>query len=214
MQTGKIDAQILIASCLAVFITEIAGSYFIAYQAAPVLPVIGLARIIEILLIVLIVFRMGDGLPAISFFPETLFKKLWRGLLWSVGFGCIAGLIMLFLRMIGMNPIANFKIPLPQTPANLVIFFLVGGLIGPVAEELFFRGILYTFLRRGGIFLAVVGSTFLFSLAHYLSGNLQLTQIIGGLVFAVAYETEKHLIVPMAIHVLGNLAIFTLGMLG
>ena len=213
MQTGRIDTRILIASCSVVFFTELAGSLVIVYQNGPVLPVIGLVRIIEISLIILIIFRMGDGPATIGFFPETFLKKLRRGLFWSAGFGCIAGLVMLFLQMAGIYPLTSFKIHLHRTPMNLVFFFLVGGLIGPIAEEIFFRGILYTFLRRWGIFLAVAGSTFIFSLAHYFTGHLQPTQIIGGLVFAMAFETENHLIVPMAIHVLGNLAIFTIGML-
>jgi membrane protease YdiL (CAAX protease family) len=33
---------------------------------------------------------------------------------------------------------------------------------------------------------------------------------VGGLVFAVAYEIEKSLLVPITIHVLGNFAIFSL----
>jgi len=213
MQTGKINARILIASCAAIFATELVGNFTIAYQAAPVLPVIGLARIIEISLIILIIFRVGDGPAAIGLFPENFFEKFRRGLFWSAGFGCIAGLMLFFVQMAGIYQLTDFKISMPRTPTNLIFFFLVGGLISPIAEEIFFRGILYTFLRRWGIFLAVAGSTFIFCLAHYFSGSLQLTQVIGGLVFAIAYEKENHLIVPITIHVLGNLAIFTLGML-
>jgi hypothetical protein len=35
-----------------------------------------------------------------------------------------------------------------------------------------------------------------------------MTQIIGGVLFAVAYELEGSLFVPITIHALGNLAIF------
>ena len=37
--------------------------------------------------------------------------------------------------------------------------------------------------------------------------------MIGGILFAVAYEMEKNLLVPITIHVLGNLAIFTLALI-
>ena len=40
--------------------------------------------------------------------------------------------------------------------------------------------------------------------------HLPLTQIVGGIVFAIAYEKEKNLMVPVTIHCLGNLAIFSL----
>jgi membrane protease YdiL (CAAX protease family) len=33
---------------------------------------------------------------------------------------------------------------------------------------------------------------------------------VGGIVFAIAYEKEKNLMVPITIHCLGNLAIFSL----
>jgi membrane protease YdiL (CAAX protease family) len=34
--------------------------------------------------------------------------------------------------------------------------------------------------------------------------------MIGGILFAVSYEVEKNLLVPITIHSLGNLAIFTI----
>jgi membrane protease YdiL (CAAX protease family) len=88
-------------------------------------------------------------------------------------------------------------------------------LIGPIAEEIFFRGILYGFFRRWGIPAAVILSTFLFVLSHsHTSGPaIPVTQLIGGILFAVAYEIEKNLLVPITIHSLGNLAIFTLALL-
>jgi hypothetical protein len=36
------------------------------------------------------------------------------------------------------------------------------------------------------------------------------TQVVGGILFAAAYEIEKNLVVPITIHCLGNLAIFAL----
>jgi hypothetical protein len=47
---------------------------------------------------------------------------------------------------------------------------------------------------------------------HSIHG-LPLTQIVGGLVFAAAYEVTRNLIVPMIIHVTGNLAIFGISLL-
>jgi len=43
--------------------------------------------------------------------------------------------------------------------------------------------------------------------------GIPLPQVVGGLVFAVAYEIEESLMVPIIIHVLGNLAIFTLSLM-
>jgi membrane protease YdiL (CAAX protease family) len=59
---------------------------------------------------------------------------------------------------------------------------------------------------------AALVSTALFAAVH--SGvALPVTQVVGGIVFAVAYHTGKSLMVPIVIHMLGNLAIFSLSLL-
>jgi membrane protease YdiL (CAAX protease family) len=78
-----------------------------------------------------------------------------------------------------------------------------------VTEELFFRGILYGYFRRWGIFPALFLSTLFFVLLHPVKA-LAVTQTVGGVLFAAAYEIEGNLLVPITIHVLGNLAIFSL----
>jgi len=89
----------------------------------------------------------------------------------------------------------------------------VGGVIAPIAEEVFFRGILYGFFRRWGVSVAIVLSTFIFVLPHLGSSGLPIIQIIGGVLFALVYETEKNLMVPIMIHALGNMAIFSFSLL-
>ena len=61
----------------------------------------------------------------------------------------------------GHNPLAIVQSPLPSAKVELAAFMLVGGFIAPVAEELCFRGILYTYFRRWGIIPALLGSTVL-----------------------------------------------------
>jgi hypothetical protein len=45
------------------------------------------------------------------------------------------------------------------------------------------------------------------------TGFIPITQLVGGIVFALAYEKEKNLMAPITIHCLGNLAIFSIGLL-
>jgi membrane protease YdiL (CAAX protease family) len=104
------------------------------------------------------------------------------------------------------------RIPLPSDPSRTLQLFLVGGLVGPVTEELFFRGILYGYFRRWGFFPALFVSTLFFVLLHPIKA-LAVTQTVGGVLFAAAYEIEGNLLVPITIHVLGNLAIFSLAFL-
>jgi hypothetical protein len=138
-----------------------------------------------------------------------------RGLLWSAGLGLIAACawVILLLLSPGLQPLKLIRAQLPPGGNDLLLLFAVGGLLGPVAEELFFRGVLYGFFRRWGAPAAVLLSSLIFVLSHPTSHGLRLTQAVGGILFAVAYEVERSLLVPITIHVLGNLAIFSLSLL-
>ena len=88
----------------------------------------------------------------------------------------------------------------------------MGGLISPLTEEIFFRGLIYGFFLRWGWPLALALSTLSFVAAH-LPAEVWLPQLVGGLVFALAYRVSGSLAAPAVIHVLGNLAIFSLGLI-
>jgi hypothetical protein len=60
---------------------------------------------------------------------------------------------------------------------------------------------------------ALILSTLFFVLSHPSRHTIPVTQVIGGILFAVSYEVEKNLLVPITIHSLGNLAIFALARL-
>ena len=77
-------------------------------------------------------------------------------------------------------------------------------------NQIFFRGIIYGFFRHWGVMIAVLSSTVIFVLTHPVGGNLPLTQLVGGIIFALAYEKEQSLMVPITIHSLGNFALFSL----
>jgi membrane protease YdiL (CAAX protease family) len=86
----------------------------------------------------------------------------------------------------------------------------VGGLLAPIAEEVVFRGLIFGYLRRWGLPAALLISTAIFAALHLPA--IPATQIVGGAVFAIAYHIEGSLMVPILIHSLGNLAIFTLSL--
>ena len=110
----------------------------------------------------------------------------------------------------GVEPLRILR-PGPATPPpKPALLFLVGGLIAPIAEEVYFRGLLYGYLRRWGFWTALLVSTLVFTLLHGSAPGAPLPQLVGGLVFATAYEIEKRLLVPILIHILGNTAIFSI----
>lgn len=172
------------------------------------LVVLGAARVLEVVLIIGTVYFLEHGLSAIGLAGTTLIRGIKRGLLWSACFAVIALLLYFVLSAVGINPMKFIKSSMPAE--GLAGFLLVGAVIGPIAEELFFRGVVFGFVRRWGAFAAVVVSTMLFALAHSAAGGVGLPQVVGGIVFAVAYEIEGSLMVPVTIHVLGNSAIFAL----
>ncbi|MFW5908321.1 MAG: CPBP family intramembrane glutamic endopeptidase, partial [Desulfosalsimonas sp.] len=166
----------------------------------------GIVRILDATVIAgtALVFGSKARLPGII--PADIKKGVVRGVVWSAGFGCIATIIGGIFYAAGFAPLEFIRVSLPQTTGRLLAFFAFGGIVSPFAEELIFRGVIFGFLRRWGAIPAVLGSTLLFTLAHNTAG-LPVLQSIGGLVFALSYETEKNLLVPVIIHVAGNLAL-------
>ncbi len=186
----------------------LAGSVVRHTQSIPPLVYAGILRLFQT---VFIIGVFNKTPAAIGLHPGASVHGLWRGVLWAIGFGCLAAIAMTVLYLTGLDPLAMLRINLPaQWPAR-ILAVVVGCLIAPVAEELFFRGVIFGFLRRAGFAWALGLSTILFASAHLVSGlRFPLIELCGGLIFAIAYEHERNLIVPIVIHCLGNLTIFTL----
>ena len=210
MEANKITLKTLTISIAAVFAIETVFRLAISGQPGSPLSALGIIRCLEALLLVFIAGRFEEKPNAIGLSRSKMLPGFVRGLIWSVCFGIAAGVLFLVLFAAGINPLKLVNTPLPSAPGQIFIFFLVGGVIGPVWEEIFFRGIIFGFFRRWGVYAAILISTALFVLPHYDGHHLPLTQIVGGIVFAIAYEKEKSLMVPVTIHCLGNMAIFSL----
>ena len=212
MEADKIKPTLFIISVSAVFSVETIIHIAHPNSMYPPLVVIGATRVMEMLLIVGIILIRGERLAIVGLEPSGLLSGAWKGLVWSAVFGLAVAIVGSGLILFGIKPIALIKVRLPDKSHELFFFFLVGGMVGPMAEELFFRGIIYGYFRRWGVLTAVFVSALLFSLAHFVMSGAFFIQMIGGIVFAAAYEREKCLLVPVVIHVLGNLAIFSLSL--
>ncbi len=179
------------------------------------LSILAVSRFLEGVLMIMILFFGKPGLSVVGLSKRSAAAGLRRGLLWSAGFGGIAFLSLGCLAVMGIDPLLFIKTPLPFNTGGVILFFLVGGVISPITEELFFRGVLYGFMRRWGVAPAVVLSSLMFVCAHHTaSTRFSWIQLIGGVVFAFFYETEKNLMVPITLHMLGNMAIFILSSIG
>ncbi|RME05538.1 MAG: CPBP family intramembrane metalloprotease [Deltaproteobacteria bacterium] len=78
-------------------------------------------------------------------------------------------------------------------------------LLGPLLEEVIFRGFLYTGLRRRfGVLPALLASSVVFGYTHVLDPDAVVPIILLGVVLGVLYERSANLWVPVAGHVANN----------
>ncbi len=210
METDRLQIRTL-ALCLgAVIAVEVLWRAGLGVILGHPMMTLGAVRLLQAGLIILIVFIRQKRLASIGLSLKGLPPGIKKGCIWSAGFGLLVLLGGVLVYVMGINSLSLIHTPLPADPGHVLPFFILGGLIGPLTEEIFFRGILYGFFRRWGALTAILLSTFVFILAHPVFPSIPIPQVVGGLLFALAYEVEKNLMAPITIHSLGNMAIFGL----
>ncbi|MGD8369439.1 MAG: type II CAAX endopeptidase family protein [Desulfobacterales bacterium] len=212
-EKAAISTRVLVGSAAAMLGLEAAYAVLTAAAPANRMLFLGLTRLLQTGALIGVVAWLGSGPAAVGLEKRTFFRGAAKGLLWSAGFGAAALVVLGLLWAAGIDVRSLLYTRLPAGAKDLILFLGVGGLVAPVAEEVFFRGILYGFFRRWGVVAALVVSTGLFAAAHFLKGSFPATQLVGGILFAAAYEVEGSLAAPIVIHVLGNLAIFAVSMM-
>ena len=214
MEANPIAKKTLIISLAAIVSVEWVLRAVVSRGLFDSMVVLGAGRLLETILVILVLVIWGGGVSSVGLAPSQIIRGFKRGLVWSAGFGIVAFIAFAVLYLAGINPLILTQARLPTSLGEIILFFFIGGILGPVGEEVFFRGILYGFFKRWGVILAVALSTLLFVAAHPMSyKGVFAPQVVGGIVFAVAYEIEGSLMVPITVHVLGNMAIFTLSLM-
>jgi len=175
------------------------------WQSVSPLAIIGIIRVLEIItLMVLIRFQP----LSLNVTPLRIKRSVQNGLIWSFIIGSLSVLIFALLLLVGFNPLKFIQETAFGSHDHLLLYLLVGCFIGPIAEEMFFRGVLFRFIRRWGFFNAMIFSTFWFSLLHLGGHSVPILPIIGGFLFALIYEFEKSLLPVIIVHSLGNGMLF------
>ena len=205
-------STLLTATAAIVLLEYISCSAVAAALVSPMV-VTGLIRGAGIGALLMITLKMQGQLGAVGLQSSTLVSGLLKGIVWSMVFGTVVVVGLIAGRLAGINLIGLFQSRMPQQPIDILSYFIVGAGVAPIAEEIYFRGLVYGYLRRWGPIAAIMGSTLLFVAVHPDLQKMPFPRIVGGLLFAIAYETEKNLMVPIGIHMLGNLALFSLPLL-
>lgn len=213
METDPIKVNRLILVTALVVAIETAARMATALGIASALTCTALARLVMIILLFFFAKGLARGTASIGLARSCVFSGIRRGLVWSACFGVLAGFGFIGCLLVDIDPLGLFNVSLPSSPWGIASYFIVGVGLAPVAEELYFRGYLFGWLRRFGSVVAVIVSSLIFVAAHPSLQPVPVTQLIGGLVFAISYEIEKNLMVPIMIHGLGNAALFSLSFL-
>jgi len=123
----------------------------------------------------------------------------------------IAGLIGLGIEWLISGEVSSLEMRTDLFSAGFdtwygVLLMLIGvGILAPIAEELFFRGLLYDFFRRKtGVRWAVAISSILFGLAHFDSLAVMLSALVMGVVMAITVERTGSIRMSIYMHIATN----------
>ena len=133
---------------------------------------------------------LGFAIPVIS--ATTLFLVLW-------------------LALIAVEEVLQQSAPKAwkDYPSGIIALRILAiGVLGPIAEELVFRGLLMSVLRRTriGVYGAVFVTAALWSMVHIQHDLAILALIfIDGIVLGLARHFTRSVYVPIVMHISGNL---------
>jgi len=209
-KSNTIYLKTVVGCFIIFFFFEMIAGLGITYLNISILMATGFARICDIVGIIGLLFYSGTSLSSIGILKNKFWQGIQLGIIWSCGFGAICLIIAIGLFFWGINPFSLIHSTMLDSWIIFISYLLVGCVIGPIGEEFIFRGIVYSYFRQWGTITAIGLSTAIFIMFHSLSAGLPITQIIGGILFAMAFEQSKLLVTPIIIHIIGNTCIFLL----
>jgi membrane protease YdiL (CAAX protease family) len=120
----------------------------------------------------------------------------------------LAALIAERLRGTNFNDIQlrmDLIAPSGALALNFIVTLVGAGLLAPVAEELFFRGLIHRWFRaRFGFWPAVLISSAIFAAGHADSIGVVASSFVLGLLLAAVYDRSRSLWLSIAVHAVNN----------
>ncbi len=143
------------------------------------------------------------------------FRWEWNWLVLAIGATVLLlplrGLIGYFTQLLlsgNMESIeARGMLIAPDASILTFIFSFLGvAIIAPIAEELFFRGLLHTWLQKKEVrlWVRVMASSLIFGLFHFDSIGVVFSSFILGVIAAMVYERTHSLLTSVIVHVTTN----------
>jgi len=153
---------------------------------------------------------------ALGFEPSTApYNALWA-LRIALGLGSAFAVLALWARRHSSGIHNAASVPLPTTShgqlGDFLAWYVIAAVLGPIAEEMVFRGFAYGLLfRKFGPAGAAVASAALWAAGHsmrlsYGSAFKTLFLVIVGIVYAEVYRRRQSLFPTVAFHIVGNSA--------
>jgi len=137
----------------------------------------------------------------------------WQAVLWIVGVFIVVGLIFTLLKPVDNFLKSNLFFWLPDLQSGLepgygkskliityIFVFFFGAVLGPLTEELYFRGYL---LPRVPGRTSLILHSFLFALYHVFTPWMFITRTLGMLPLAYAVK-KKNILIGIIVHILVN----------
>jgi uncharacterized protein len=120
-------------------------------------------------------------------------------------------LTLLFRALSGQPTTTPDQLPSDLSTTAAAASVVLAVLVAPIAEELFFRGIVFRSIRdRRGFWLGAIVSGLLFGAAHYVPAAwqdtllLQSIMVFTGIGLAWVYERRGNLVANIASHMIFN----------
>lgn len=142
-------------------------------------------------------------------------KWKWRYLVYlllAYGVSYLSDIVFSFLTPATSNQIALNELIEMTGRQELLYFLLITCLLGPIAEELVYRGVLMnTFLKDSPWYGDVLLSACVFGYVHVSSGLTPLAffnYASGGAILALLYRKTRSLYYPILLHILINITAF------
>lgn len=162
-------------------------------------------------------FYLGFPLKITSFETLGMDKFIWWWLPASLGLAVIlillnAGLALGYQALFRIDETklvsyqrSSYFAAMSRSKKRSLITILFGGILAPLCEELYFRGLLLSwFLAFFNPWIGIVATAIVFGFAHYDSAGVVVTGIIDGIALAFLFVWFGSLWIPIMVHIFNN----------